>query len=80
MLERPKNKNLIAVRVLAGSRQNKVTALAPGVYKVWTTVSPEKGKANKKVLKLLASYLGVKIGDLVIVSGETKKQKIIKIN
>lgn len=41
--------------------------------------SPIKGRANKAIIKALASFLGIASLRLNIVSGQTGKQKIIEI-
>lgn len=41
---------------------------------------PDKGRANKGVLKLLAAALGVPASSLTLVSGETARDKIIDIS
>ena len=38
---------------------------------------PDKGKANKEVLKLLAKQLETSTGNLRIVSGQTSRDKVI---
>jgi len=54
-----------------------------GVYgtslKLAVTAAPEKGKANKAILKLLAKRLGVSPSSVSILSGETSKQKKVLV-
>ncbi|WP_244710578.1 DUF167 family protein [Rhizobium cremeum] len=44
------------------------------------TSVPEKGKANKALIALLAKTLGVSKSSISIVSGETARQKILRID
>ena len=48
--------------------------------KVRVTAVPEKGKANKAVLALLAKALGMAKSRLFVVSGEGDRNKVIGIN
>lgn len=46
--------------------------------KVRVTAVPEKGKANKQLLKLLARSLKLPVSSLRLVSGETDRNKVIE--
>lgn len=50
-----------------------------GIYRLRTTEAPEHGKANEKVIELLAKELAVPKSKLTIVSGLTWKKKLVKI-
>ena len=47
--------------------------------KVKVTAAPEKGKANKAVVKMLAKALGVAPSDIEVVRGETDRNKTLQI-
>ena len=49
------------------------------ILKVYINVSPEKGKANKRTLELIARYLGLKKSQLSIIKGQTCRNKVISI-
>lgn len=49
------------------------------LYKVYVTVAPEQGKANKKMIELLAEYFRVTKSEIQIVKGETSRNKIVEI-
>jgi uncharacterized protein (TIGR00251 family) len=70
----------IYIKVIPRSSQSRVEKLADGTYKVWVTVVPEKGKANKEVIKLLAKYFQVSKSQVEIVGGQTTRIKMIDIN
>lgn len=74
---------LISVRVTpnASSNRVKIEEMPDGstLYRVYVTVTPEEGKANAAVLKLLAKNLGLPKSALVIVRGELSQNKVIKI-
>ena len=48
-------------------------------YKVYVTVAPEDGKANKAVIELLAKALDLPKSTLSISHGLTSRDKIIQI-
>jgi len=70
----------IYIKVIPKSSQSRVEKLEDGTYKVWVTVVPEKGKANKEVIKLLAKYFQVSKSQVKIVGGQTTRIKMIDIN
>ena len=49
------------------------------LVRVDVSVVPEDGKANKQVVKLLANELGLSKSALVIVHGQTNREKTISI-
>ncbi len=69
----------ITVKVKPNSHKNEVLLLKSGIYEIYTTVVPEKGKANKKVIELLAKEYKVPKSNVILVKGETSKLKIFEI-
>ncbi|MCP5404757.1 MAG: DUF167 domain-containing protein [Pseudomonadaceae bacterium] len=49
------------------------------IYKVYVTAPPEDGKANEAVVKALAKHLGVAKGRLVLVRGESCRDKVVRL-
>ena len=45
------------------------------MLKVCVSQSPEKGKANKAVIELMANSLGLRKSQIELLSGETSHQK-----
>ncbi len=70
---------LVTVTVRAGARKRAVEASPDGSLKIWTNVAPEKGKANKDVVDMLAEYMNVPKSRVLLVKGETSSKKIFKI-
>lgn len=70
---------LLEIKVRAGAKKNSVDPQEDGSFKISTTAAPEKGKANKAILALLADYLGLPKSDLEIVSGQTSANKRIRM-
>lgn len=68
----------IAVRVTPRASRNAVVA-EDGAIRVYVTVVPEDGKANEAVRKLLAAALGVAKSRLVLVRGQTARDKVFRV-
>lgn len=73
----------LSIRVFPGASQDKigeVVADAAGIERlaIRVTAPPEKGKATKTAIKLLAKHLGIAPSTLTLVSGETARNKILK--
>ena len=68
----------IAVRVTPRASRNAVV-IEGGAIRVYVTVVPEDGKANDAVRKILASELGVAKSRLVLVRGQTARDKVFRL-
>ena len=66
---------VVSVKVQPNSSRNRVVGEYADQIKIAVTVAPEKGKANKAVIKLFAKWLGIKSLDIQIISGETSSDK-----
>ncbi|MGD0283941.1 MAG: DUF167 domain-containing protein [Dissulfurispiraceae bacterium] len=66
---------ILPVRARPGSRRNEIRGEQDGMLKVCVTQSPEKGKANKAVVELMAKSLGLRKSQIELLSGETSHQK-----
>ena len=65
----------LKIKVKPGANNNKVEKMGNGEFKIWIKEPPEKGKANKELIKYLKKITGIKIS---IVSGESSREKIIE--
>ena len=50
-----------------------------GTVKVYVTAVPERGRANKAVVEVVARRLGVPKGAVSIVSGERSRTKLLAV-
>ena len=66
---------ILPVRAHAGARRNEIRGEQDGALKVSVTQAPEKGKANKAIIELLAKRLGLRKSQIELLSGETSPQK-----
>lgn len=67
----------IHIRVIPRASAEKVEQIGEDAYKVWVTAAPDKGQANKHVIRLLSRYFSVPKGSLRIIKGPTARDKII---
>ena len=67
------------VSVIARASRQRIEWRSPNDVKVWVCAAPERGKANKAVLKLIASQLGVRPSNAYIKRGHTSSKKLIVI-
>ena len=69
---------LIEVRVQPKASHNRITVV-DGRIKVYVTAAPEKGKANKAMIEVMARQLGVPKRTVSIKSGEHSRTKLLEV-
>ncbi len=67
----------LVIRVRPGARRTAVVGIKDGKLVIDVAAQPEKGKANKELVRFLAKRLGLRKNQVVIVSGETAREKRI---
>ena len=70
---------VLHVKALPSSKCDEVRGVDGGALKVAVTAPPEKGKANKALLAVLAEFFGVPRRDVAIISGETSRDKRVEV-
>jgi len=70
---------VVSVKVQPNASYDRVVGEHADQLKIAVTVAPEKGKANKAVIKVLSRLLDVKSSDIEILSGETSRDKKVFI-
>lgn len=70
----------IDVKVITRASRPGVVLDASGQLRVKVGVVPEKGKANKEVIELVARYYGVGASKVSIVQGATSSRKTLLIS
>ena len=73
------NAVLVPVKVDPGASRTRHVGLHGGAARVAVAAPPEKGKANRAVIALLAELLAVKKRDVTVVSGHAAPLKTIQI-
>jgi len=69
----------IDVRVAPSSSADRILGIHDEALKLAVTAPPEKGKANRAVVRLLSERLGLGRGALAIVAGEHDRRKTVRI-
>lgn len=67
------------IRVKPGAKRNAVGGEHDGALIVAVKAPAVEGKANEAVGKVLASALGVRRRDIVVVRGERAREKLIEL-
>ena len=72
----------LQIRVTPGAAHARIelpAPQAPPILHICVTTPPKDGKANKAVIKLLASALGIAGGRITLLRGEAGRGKMIQI-
>ena len=75
------NKKEITIKIKVEPRSSKSGIVGPygDALKVKLTSPPVEGKANKELIEVLAKAFGVAKKDVEIISGQSSKNKIVKL-
>ena len=71
--------NTFTVRVIPNAKKPSVIKEEQNVYLVRVDAPAVGGKANKRLLELLAKHFGVKKSSIRIIKGEKSREKVIEI-
>lgn len=72
---------IISVRAHTQSSRSRVLKDDPaGVYHVYVHAPPEKGRANKEIIKLLSDYFNVPKSAISLTTGEKSRDKKFHID
>lgn len=69
----------INITVISRARKREIIDLGDRHFRVKLTSAPEKNKANRELIQILADYFGVKRSAVSIKAGEKSRHKIIQI-
>jgi uncharacterized protein (TIGR00251 family) len=69
----------LRLRVSAGASRRRVLGVHGGALKLSVKAPPERGKANKDVLALVAETFGLALSDVEIIAGETSPDKVVRL-
>lgn len=77
----PVSRKELTIKIKVEPRSSKSGIVGPygDALKVKLTSPPVEGKANKELIEVLAKAFGVAKKDIEIISGESSKNKIIKL-
>lgn len=69
----------LRLRVSAGASRRRILGVHGGALKLSVNAPPEKGKANREVLSLVAETFGLAPSDVELVSGDTSPDKVVRL-
>lgn len=69
----------IKVKVIPGAPKALIMVISSEELRVKVKSPPDKGKANRELIELLADHYGVAKSYVRIIRGETSRHKIIEI-
>ncbi len=69
----------LRLRVKPGARKTAIVGVHGGALKVAVAAAPEKGRANRAVVKLLAEALELPSSAVTITAGESSQDKVAEI-
>jgi len=70
---------LIKVKAKPRAKEEYVKRLGEDFYGVAVKETPEKGRANARIVEMLSMYFGVKKDRIKLVAGETSKSKLFQV-
>ena len=70
---------LLHLRVKPGARRNEILGVHGGALKLGVVARPDKGKANRGVLKLLAKILDLAPSELALLASNTSRDKTVLV-
>jgi uncharacterized protein (TIGR00251 family) len=68
------------LRVAPGARRTRIVGRHAAGWKVAVAAAPERGRANTAVVELLAETLGLRRGEVSVVSGHAGREKIVELS
>jgi uncharacterized protein (TIGR00251 family) len=69
----------IFVKVKTQAKVKKIVKVDGTHYHVFTNAPPEKGKANKDIIKILSKYFDISVSRIKIITGDKSREKIIEL-
>jgi len=70
----------VKIRVQPRASKNQIVGWMEDALKVRLTAPPVEGEANAALLRFIAEYFGLPRSEVVLVTGATSRQKVIRIN
>lgn len=69
----------IKVKVIPNARERKLEKVSDREYRVYVRSPPERGRANRELVWVLAKRFGVPTSRVRIVKGLTSRNKLVEI-
>ena len=69
----------ISVKVKPNAKQEKIEKTGERDFLVWVKEKPQEGKANQAVIRVLAKYFGVPKSEVILLKGQTSREKVFEV-
>ena len=69
----------LRLRVRPGARRNAILGTHGGALKLSVTAPPERGRANRAAIELLAGALGIAPAGIALVAGKSSPDKTVVV-
>ena len=69
----------IFIKAKPNAKEERIQKVTETNFVVFVKEPPVQGKANAAIIKALAGYFHVPVGNITIVSGFTSRSKVIEI-
>ena len=69
----------LRLKVIPNARRNQVVGWRNGLLTIKLTAPPVEGRANRELVKFLASVMGVPVRNVEILQGETSRSKSVSV-
>jgi uncharacterized protein len=70
---------LIAIHAQPGAKKTAIAGTHGEALKIRLAAPPVEGKANQALLRFIAERLGLRVNQVVIVRGETSREKTLRV-
>ena len=77
MLRETNQGTILPVKIIPKAQQSKIVGWENGELKIRIAALPEKGEANRELIRFLAKELDIPQRDVIILRGETSRKKEI---
>jgi len=73
-------KATIEIHLQPGAKRNEIVGFREGVLYAKVTALPQKGRANRALLELMAETLGIPKSDVEIIRGQSSRSKVVAVH
>jgi len=70
----------ITVRVQPNAGRSRIEGFKDGCLRVKVAAPPEKGRANRELIRLLSDALKISKNSIAIIKGMTSRTKVVAVN
>jgi len=68
------------IKLIPNSSRNQVVEFKNSILKVQTTATPEKGKANESLIKILSKHFKIAKSNIELIKGFKSSSKVVLID